>query len=242
MRSIGRIVVTLGIAAGLTGAATTAAWAQAGGSKGRESRTITALGTGIVEGVPDVLELSLGVSTRERSAAEALARNSTLANKVLFVLKSAGVDEKDVQTTGLSISPVYDDNGEHVIGYEVDNTVAAQIHEIDDAGKIVDAATQVAGDDIVVNSLYFSFDDNSKLVSAARTEAVKRATAQAQQLAEAAGVELGDLMTISESGTPGGPPIPLPQEREAAAGDSAPPINPGTETTSVDVMLVYEIR
>jgi uncharacterized protein YggE len=230
------------MAVGLVGLAGTSAFAQDSNARAPEPRTITALGTGIVEGVPDVLELSLGVSTRERSAADALSRNSALARKVMFVLKSAGVADKDVQTTGLSISPAYDDDGEHVVGYEVSNTVAAQIHAIDDAGKIVDAATKVAGDDIVVNSLYFSFDDNSKLVSAARSDAVKRAKAQAQQLAGAAGVELGDLMTISESGTPTGPPVPMPESREGAAGDAAPPINPGTETTSVDVTLVYEIQ
>jgi len=62
-----------------------------------------------------------------------------------------------------------------------------------------DDTTKVAGDEIVVNGPYFSFDDNTRLVAQARTDAVKRARSQAEQLASAAGVEFGDLLSITES-------------------------------------------
>lgn len=243
MQSITRTLVVMTLVAGIvTAAGTTAtAKAKAGTAAGKEPRTITAVGTGVVEGTPDVLELSLGVSTRERSAAEALSKNSELANKVAALLRAVGVDEKDIQTSGLSISPLFDDNDERLVAYAVENTVNAEVHKIGDAGKIIDAATKLAGDTIVVNSLYFSFDDNSGMVSAARQDAVKRAKVQAAQLAQAAGVELGDLMTINESGTPYGPPVPYASESEDQAR-AATPINPGTETTTVDVTLVYAIR
>lgn len=243
MRSITRALVVMGLVAGIVAAAGTTATARttSGAPSSMEPRTITAVGTGVVKGTPDVLELSLGVSTRERSAAEALSKNSELANKVVALLRVAGVEEKDVQTSGLSISPVFDDNDEHLVAYAVVNTVNAEVHKIGDAGKIIDAATKVAGDSIVVNSLYFSFDDNSGLVSAARQNAVKRAKVQAAQLAQAAGVELGDLMTIGETGTPYGPPLPFTGESDSSA-KSATPISPGTETTTVDVTLVYAIR
>jgi uncharacterized protein YggE len=240
MSRIGRALVAFALSAGILVVLGPSAWAQSGDDHGQDVRTITAVGTGVVEGRPDVLQLSLGVTTREGSAADALTKNANLADQVITVLKLAGVADKDIQTSGLSISPVYDDDGEHVIAYAVDNRVTAQIHQIDQAGKIVDAATKVAGDNIVVDSLFFSFDDNSAMVAAARADAVKRAKAQAEQLATAAGVELGDLMSIDETGTPSGPPIPLP-ESDAAAERASTPINPGTQTTTVDVALVYEI-
>lgn len=216
------------------------AGAQEPGTDGDEPRTITVNATGLVRGTPDVMELTIGVSSRESSAAEALARNSERARKVIQVLLEAGVDAKDLQTTNLSVSPVYDDDGEHVIGYAVSNTVEARIKELDEVGKVVDAATAVAGDDIVVNGLSFSFDDNTELVTQARTDAVKRARSQAEQLAAAAGVELGALLTLTEDSAPVGPAVP--RAAESDSGTAAPPIEPGTQALSVTVTLVYAIR
>jgi uncharacterized protein YggE len=208
-----------------------------------EPRTITVNATGQVRGTPDVMELTIGVSSRESSAAEALARNSERARKVIEVLLEAGVDEKDLQTTNLSVSPVYDDDGEHVVGYAVSNTVDARIKELDEVGKVVDAATTVAGDDIVVNGLYFSFDDNTELVTQARTDAVKRARSQAEQLAAAAGVELGALLTLTEDSAPVGPAVDsAPRAAESGDSSAVPPVEPGSQALSVTVTLVYAIR
>jgi uncharacterized protein len=205
-------------------------------------RTIDVVGTGQVRGVPDVLSLTLGVSTRDKSAGTALTHNSELTSQLIGVLRDAGVDDKDVQTTNLSISPVYDDDGENVIGYGVTNTVDVQIRDLNKAGPIVDAAAEVAGDEIVVNSLYFSFDDDSDLVAQARAEAVKRARTQAEQLAKAAGVELGDVLTISESTSSVGPVIDAaPRAASAEDSSSVPPIQPGSESLAVQVNLSYEI-
>jgi uncharacterized protein YggE len=208
-----------------------------------DPRVITVNGTGLVSGTPDVLELYLGVDTRADSAGEALKKNSELTVGVLKVLRDAGVEEKDIQTTNLSIYPVYDDDGEHVIAYSVSNRVVAKLRDLNEAGDVIDAATKAAGDDIIVQGLYFSIDDNSKIVEQARTEAVKRAKAQAEQLASAAGVELGDLRSIDEEYTPVGPAL---DAREAAPssseGDGASvPIQPGSEMLSVEVTLVYDI-
>src|ERR1700730_17247488 len=141
--------------------------------------SITAVGDGSVEGTPNVLDLSLGVTTRDPSAATALGHNSELALKVIGVLKSAGVADKDVQTTDLSITPNMNSAGDHVDGCEVDNTVTAKLRDINKAGTIVDAATKVAGNEVVVRNLSFSFDDNSSIAAAAPPLAGKRAHAPA---------------------------------------------------------------
>jgi hypothetical protein len=241
-------VVALVAAITLTGAlATSAAGAQTHRQSSDQSsesndnpRTINVVGTGVVRGTPDVLDLSIGVSTRDKSAGEALSRNNELSNKLNAVLRDAGVDEKDIQTSNLSIAPIYDDNGENVIAYGVDNTVTVKIRDLEKAGKIVDAAAGVAGDEIVVNNLAFSFDDNSDLVAQARTEAVKRGKAQAEQLAKAAGVELGDVLTISEGTTPE-PPVITATSKQAGVADASAPIEPGSQSLSVQVNMTFKI-
>lgn len=215
---------------------------QSNGSTGtKDPRTINVVGTGEVRGTPDVLDLTVGVSTRAKSAGEALTHNSELTRKVVGVLRDAGVDAKDIQTADLSISPVYDDKGEAVIAYGVSNTVDVKIRDLEKAGDIVDAAAKVAGDEIVVNGLSFSFDDNSKLVAQARTEAVKRAKSQAEQLAKAAGVTLGDILTITEASAPPGPVLEAAPRQAGSADAASPPIEPGSESLSVQVSITFEI-
>jgi uncharacterized protein len=238
------VVAALTVAAGRAAGAQTDAGGGTDGSATREPRVITVHATGLVSGTPDVFEVALGVDTRAKSAADALAENSKLTIGVLAVLSDAGVADKDVQTSRLSISPVYDDDGEVVIAFEVNNQVVAELHDLTKAGHVIDAATKVAGDQIVVQGLYFSIDDNSDLVARARADAVKRAKGQAQQLADAAGVELGALRSIVEERAPVGPVLEAEKTdapSPAASGDAVPPIQPGAETLSVDVTLVYTI-
>ena len=229
-------VLTLGIAG--------TAVARADTPSAPAGRSITAVGDGVVEGTPNVLDLSLGVTTRDPSAAAALGHNSELALKVIGVLKTAGVADKDVQTTDLSISPSMNTSGDHVDGYEVDNNVTAKLRDINKAGNIVDAATKVAGNEVVVRSLSFSFDDNSSMVAAARALAVKRAQDQAHQLADASGVTLGTLESISSTSVPVGPPVSTTGPNRAGGAAPAtptPPVNPGSQTVSVEVTVVYQI-
>jgi uncharacterized protein len=207
----------------------------------REPRTVTVTATGLVKGTPDVLELVVGVQTRDKSAREALDRNNNLAQKVIDALRDAGVKDDDVQTNDLSVSPSYDDDGD-INGYEVSNLVTARLGDFDKAGEVIDAATNIAGDEVVIYGVQFSFDDNSLLVARARTEAVKRARAQAQELAKAADVDLGDLLSMTEESAPEPPIFDVAEGGRAADEAAAAPIEPGSETLSVQVTLVYEIE
>ena len=154
------------------------------------TRTITVTGQGEASGIPDVAELSIGVSSRAKSASDALDAMSGRANKLIDVIRNAGVADKDVQTVGLSLQPTTDDAGQ-ITGYEASTTVVAQIHDIAKVGPSIDAASKQVGDDVRLDGVSFSIADTGPLMSAARTDAVKRARAQAEDLAKAAGVELG---------------------------------------------------
>lgn len=216
--------VAFGATAGAAGAAT-------------RSRTITVTGTGEVRGTPDVADLVLGVSGRAGSAAEVMGRISDRAQKVIDALHDAGVSDDDIQTADLSVQPTYDDHGK-VTGYEASNTVSVHIRDLTKAGAVVDAAAAKAGDDIRVQGITFSIDDDSTLLAAARTQATKRARAQAEQLASGADVEVGEVRSIKESTSS----TPLAYAAGAADKAAGTPVMPGSETLSVQATVVFAIR
>lgn len=202
-------------------------------------RTLVATGTARVRGVPDVLTMTLGVTTRGDTVGAALDRNNDALTKVMKVLDEGDVDAKDVQTSSFSISPVYDDNSD-IDGYQVSNLVVVQLRDLARAGTLIDRAAAAGGDDVVMHGVSFGFDDTSSLVAQARAEAVKRARAQAEQLSEAAGVQLVEVRTITESSIDDGPVLAAPEAPSRAAGSVA--ISPGSEELSVQVTVVYTIR
>ena len=163
-------------------------------------RLITAQATGTVTGTPDVVTISLGVETRSAVRADRARREQPARHRLINVVKDKGVAPEDLQTSQLSINPSYDDKGA-VTGYQVTNMVTATLRDIARAGALIDAAGQAAGDAVRVQQLSFSIDDDSALRANARADAVRRAQAQAQQLAEAAGVALGPIHSITESPT-----------------------------------------
>jgi uncharacterized protein YggE len=207
------------------------------GAAGAAARTITVVGTGEVRGTPDVADLVLGVSGRAGSAAEVMARIADRAQKVIDALHDAGVSDDDIQTADLSVNPVLDDDGT-VKGYEATNTVTVRIRDLGQAGGIVDAAAAKAGDDIRVQGITFSIDDDSNLLAAARTKATKRARAQAEQLARGADVEVGAVRSITESANA----VPLTYTGDAAAKAAGTPVMPGSQTLSVQATVVFAIR
>jgi uncharacterized protein YggE len=229
------LVLVVVAAAAITSLVLTATVAVAGAAP--RGRTITVVGTGQVRGTPDVADLVIGVSGRGATAADVLARIGDRAQKVIDALKNAGVSEDDIQTADLSVQPVTNDDGA-ITGYQATNTVSARIRDLTKAGAIVDAAAAEAGDDIRVQGISFSIDDDSALLAAARTKATKRARAQAEALASGAGVEVGEVRSISETTTA----IPLAYAADAAGKAASTPVMPGSETLSVQATVVFAIR
>jgi uncharacterized protein YggE len=231
------IVAGLVVSAAMTAALVVpVALADAAGAATR-SRTITVVGTGQVRGTPDVADLVLGVSGRAGSAAEVMSRISDRAQKVIDALHDAGIADEDIQTADLSVQPVTDDDGK-VTGYEASNTVSVHIRDLGQAGAVVDAAAAKAGDDIRVQGITFSIDDDSGLLAAARTKATKRARAQAEQLASGADVEVGEVRSITEATST----VPLAYASGAAEKATDTPVMPGSETLSVQATVVFAIR
>jgi uncharacterized protein len=219
-------------------AALTAAATPASNTSGP---TINVAGHGEVEGTPDVMTVTMGVQTSDPSAQAALQRNNEHAAALIAALKKQGVAEKDIQTVDLNVSPNFDKNF-HVTGYSASNTVSAKLRDLSKAGEVIDAAALTAGEDVRLQGVSFSIDNTSALVAKARADAIKDALAQGRQLAGAAGVKLGSIRTIDDTGSQ----VPQPQSFGLAAGslrDQAAnvPVEAGSQQLSVDVVVVFDI-
>ncbi len=207
-------------------------------------RTIVVHGTGRASATPDQATISLGVETNGATAQAALRDNSTKAAELIKLMKSAGVDDKSIQTSQLSIYPRYDDKGQKITGYQVSNMVTVTVKDIKKAGEMLDQAAGLSGDAIRIQGVSFSLSDGSPVMAAtqkeARTQAVKDARLQAEQLAEAAGVKIGALRSISNSSY-SAPPVMLEQSRAKLAADSSVPLEAGAQQVIAEVDLVFDM-
>lgn len=196
---------------------------------------------------PDMALLSLAVVRQAKTAREALDANNEAMASVIKAMKEAGIEARDIQTSGLSISPqyVYPDerNGEkepRITGYEVTNALSLRVRDLTKLGEVIDQSVTLG-----VNQgggITFTNDDPSATLKEARKRAVTDAMEKARTLAEAAGVELGDVLQISEqSFTPPPRPYAAKAMRMEAAADSVP-IEAGENSYHVQVSVTFELK
>ena len=209
-------------------------------------------GEGKVPATPDIAIISLGIEAQAETVADAQNQASTAMDAVLAALKAQGIEDKDIQTQYFNIYNVTrwvetpDYNGkEEVIGYRVSNMLTVKVHEIDNAGEVIDAVVAAGGDLTRVNSVSFDIEDKTPYYEQARTLAMQYAKAKAQQLADDAGVTLGKITYITESSyTPG--PIYRNVAVDEASGSYAPSvstaISAGELELSTSIQLVYDIQ
>jgi hypothetical protein len=203
--------------------------------------TLTVTGEASVSRAPDQATVSIGVTTTAETAAEALAQNSAAMALVIDRLKSAGIAEADLQTSGLSVNPNwtgYDSSvsaAPSIAGYTAANILTVRVAALDGLGSVLDAA--VADGANTLNGLTFGLADPRPALDEARKLAVADAVAKATLLAQAAGVSLGDILTISEGGGYG---APMPAFKADAA--SVPvPVQQGEVSYSASVTIVWAL-
>ena len=205
-----------------------------------EPATLTVTGTATVETVPDLATLSLGVTTNGATAGAAMSANSDAVAAVIARLKSAGVADRDIQTSNLSLNPNWVTNSmgtaSEIQGYIATNLLTIRIRALDSTGAVLDAAISDGVNSL--NGLYFGLQNPRPAEDEARRQAVADALAGAALLAGAAGTKLGPILSISDGGA--APPIPGPMYRmnDAAAGV---PVEAGSLGISASVTLVFQI-
>jgi uncharacterized protein YggE len=173
----------------------------AGGSAPSNVPSIVMTGTGEATGVPDQLVFSLTVHTSASDVSTALNSANTATRHVLRAVNEQGVARKDVQTTGLSISPVYDysGNGPPVItGYGVSQSLSVVVRSLPDAGSVIGTAVKAGGNAVRLHDLRLQIADEDALLRQARDDAFAEAKAKAEQYAAASGLELGEVTSVRE--------------------------------------------
>lgn len=201
---------------------------------------VSVMGEGRFEAAPDMATISLGVTTMAATAAEAMARNGDDVARVLANLTAAGIEARDVQTTGLSLNPNwtnYDSaGGARIEGYTAQNLVSVRVRALDRLGGILDAAIKDGAN--TLNSLTFGIAEPGPAEATARTRAVEDARRKAEALAGAAGLTLGPVLSIAEGG---GYAAPMPMFRTEAASDGVP-VAGGEIAVVVGVTVVWTLE
>ncbi|CAA0123576.1 26 kDa periplasmic immunogenic protein [Halioglobus japonicus] len=205
-------------------------------------------GEGSVDIAPDMAVLMLSVSREAPTAREALTANSAAMSKVLEAMTGLGIDKRDLQTASFDIQPRYtypnrQSSGQaeppKLVGYIVRNSLSVRVRDISKVGEVLDTSVTLGVNE--GGSIQFTNDDPSAAITQARVKAMEAALAKARTLADAAGVDLGDILEISEQNFN---PRPAPMmARGLMAADSAEsvPVAAGENSYRVTVNVSLAI-
>ena len=200
---------------------------------------ISVTGEATVSVPPDQAQIDGGVTSDAKTAREASDANNAAMGKVLLALKGAGIDEKDFQTSRLSLQPQYAPNRAGptpIVGYRASNRVTVRLRDVTKLASMIDVLVGAGANDI--GGINFTVSQASKLLDDARTHAIADARRKAEIYAKAAGVTLGEPLSISEEG----PSAPVFRGKMAAPMAAATPIAQGEETLSVSVNVSWAIK
>lgn len=200
---------------------------------------ITVSGTGKVTASPDIARVQVGVQTFNEELAAAVSANNEQAQAIIAALASAGVEKRDMRTANFTIAERRDyrvEGQNQVIGYDVTNTVAVTMRDLERVGDILQAAINAGANSVY--SLQFAIDDAESFKTQAREKAIQDSQTRAQTMADAAGVTLGPAIRIVE--TTAGTVAPR-TNYDAAEADKSVPIESGELEVTVAVSVVYEI-
>ena len=200
---------------------------------------ISVTGEATVSVAPDLAQIDGGVVSDGKTAREASEANNAAMGKVLLALKGAGIEEKDYQTSRLSLQPQYAPNrtgSSPITGYRASNRVTIRLRDVTKVANVIDVLVSAGANDI--GGINFTVSQPSKHLDEAREKAVADARRKAEIFAKAAGVTLGEPLSISEEGAP----APMFRGKMAAPMAAGAPVAQGEETLSVTVGVSWAIK
>ena len=202
---------------------------------------ISVTGEAQVSAPPDLAQIDGGVTSEAKTAREASDANNAAMGKVLLALKGAGIDEKDYQTSRLSLQPQSSSSRpggpSTIVGYRASNRVTIRLRDVTKVANVIDTLVGAGANDI--GGINFTVSQASKLLDEARERAIADARRKAEIYARAAGVALGAPISIAEGGAPG--PI-LYRRMAAPMAASGTPVAQGEETLQVTVSVSWAIK
>ena len=203
---------------------------------------ITVQATGTADVVPDAVRLSLAVSVLAETNDVALAQASASADAVRQTLLDMKIDEADFATQGLSVNPEYtytEAEGQKVVGYRATQVFDVLVRDAANAGAVIDAVISKGGVNVSVNSTYPVVEDATAGAESAREDAVEKARAKAEAYAELIGVELGDIVYLTEINAPTN--VVAAKSSDAMAEGAATQIDLGTQEVTVTVEVRWKL-
>jgi hypothetical protein len=213
--------------------------------EGNVSDTFSVSGTGKVTVAPDIAVVDATISIERATAAAAQDEANIKSNSVVEYLKNAGIDSKDIKTSGYSLQPQYDwtDGRTRIRAYQVRQSITVKIRDMDKTNTVVDGIVDAGANE--VGQIRFEIDEPEKLKAEAREKAIADAKAKADELADQLGIHFGKIVAFNESGDY--PPIYYGRAEamtlKADAAVAVPPALPaGENEISVSVTITYQIR
>lgn len=228
---------------------------------------LTVTGEGRSRRTPDIAVFNAGVTTQGKSAAEALSANSAAMERVIARLRAAGIADRDIQTSNLTVEPVYSDPNREaamaarysgqpyvppaeaslprIVGYRAGNSVTVRQRDLKNFGRVID--TLVAAGANQVNGPSFTMDDPEPALDEARVQAMQKARERAQLYARAAGLKIVRIISISEGGGYYGPTPVMVVTGQSLGGAPPPPppppapVQPGELQMTAGVTVLWEL-
>jgi uncharacterized protein YggE len=203
-------------------------------------RTVVVVGEGVASAVPDRCVIAVSLRVVRDTVAEAIGEVASLADAAMAAMRNAGLDDADLGTRNLGVQDWIDHTQPRVTARIATYTFTIAVRGLSDVSALVNVLATTAGDSLQINGIAFSHSDPEPLRAIARRGAVADARARAEQLADAAGLRLGDVLAVSEAPVMG--PGWFGRAVSARASREPPPpmpIMPGDQTVRVQVEVTY---
>ena len=203
---------------------------------------ISVTGEATVSVAPDLAQIDGGVTTDAKTAREASEANNAAMGKVLLALKGAGIDAKDYQTSRLSLQPQFagnykpSDRASGIVSFRASNRVTVKIRDVSKVANVIDVLVGAGANEI--GGIHFMVTQASKHLDEAREKAIADARRKAEIYAKAAGVTLGEPISVVEEGAA----VPAFRSKMAAPMAAGAQVAPGEETLSVTVSVSWAIK
>ena len=217
----------------------------------KPTNTISVSAEGKVTATPDLATVSIGVLSQGTTAVDVKNQNNDKVNKVIAYIKQQGIADKDITTSQFSFYPQQDYNNgtPKITGYQGNQSVTVKVHGVDKdqtvLGKILDGAVNNGANEI--NGVSLSVENPDVLQQQAQEVAIANAKVKAQALAKAAGLTLGKVVSVSETGS--NYPVPMPYAMDSVSGfggaavkSVAPNIQTGSQDITENMSVTFEVK
>lgn len=197
---------------------------------------------GEVTRVPDIARINAGVVTQSPTASAAIEANARRMASVRAALKRAGIADRDIQTSNVSLNPEYryaENQPPQLVGYRAGNEVTVRFRDIANTGRILDALVAQGANQI--NGPTLSLDRPEEAMDEARTAALRTAQARAALYARAMNKRVRRILSVSEAGM-GYQPVVREMALQSRAADASTKIDPGEQTVSVNLTVSFELE